>query len=303
MVTGLVFDIKKYAINDGPGIRVAVFLKGCPLNCAWCHNPESISPKVEKMYNPDKCIGCQYCIESCPEDACFLTPDGIVTDRNLCTGCGECAKICPTQAAEMSGRVVTVVDIAEIAEKERLFFDQSGGGVTISGGEPLLQPEFLKALLDELGARSIHRAVDTTGFAPSELMLDVAGRTDLFLYDLKMMDSNRHKKWTGVGNEKILHNLRLLSETEAEIHIRIPLIRGVNDDIDNIERTAAFISSLKGGSAKTINLLPYHNIMVNKYKKLGRYYNPGEISEPGNEDLSAIVEIFSKYGLSATVGG
>ncbi len=162
MLSGLIFDVKKYSINDGPGIRVTIFFKGCPLRCAWCHNPESISSRVQKMYTADKCISCNACIEICPESACKLTPDGVVTDLERCTSCGKCAIVCPTKATEMSGRIATVDEMMEIVEKERVFFEQSGGGVTISGGEPLLQSDFLIALLDELGLRSIHRAVDTT---------------------------------------------------------------------------------------------------------------------------------------------
>lgn len=302
MQSGLIFDVKKYAINDGPGIRVTIFFKGCPLRCAWCHNPESISPKIQKMYTADKCIGCSACIEVCPEDACKLTADGVVTDPERCTVCGKCADICPTKATEMSGRRATVDELIEIIEKERIFFEQSGGGVTISGGEPLLQSDFLIALLDELGARSIHRVVDTTGFAKSEILLNVARRTDLFLYDLKMMDSGKHKKWTGVENEQILKNLRLLAETGAAIDIRIPLVKGVNDDDVNIEQTAAFVASLPGGRKK-INVLPYHNIAAGKYLKLGEKYDSSDMAEPSEEELASIVTKFTGFGLEVVVGG
>lgn len=302
MQSGLIFDVKRYAINDGPGIRVTIFFKGCPLHCAWCHNPESISPQIQKMYSKDKCIGCNSCVEACPEKACTLTPDGIVTNLQLCTVCGICADVCPTKATEMSGRSVTVEDIVTIAEKERVFFDQSGGGVTFSGGEPLMQAPFLITLLDELGARSIHRTVDTTGFTPGKTLLEVAKRTDHFLYDLKMMDNERHKKWTGIGNEKILSNLQLLAKTGASINIRIPLVKGVNDDKENLDRTAAFVANL-AGEKKKINILPYHNIMVNKYQKLGQIFNGSDMAEPTDEEQSQIIELFATYDLDAQIGG
>lgn len=302
MQSGLIFDVKRYAINDGPGIRVAIFLKGCPLRCRWCHNPESISGKVQKMYNKAKCIGCKSCIEACPENACTLSPEGIVTDLGLCTGCGACAEICPTKATEMSGRIATVEEVIAIVEKERVFFDQSGGGVTFSGGEPLMQPEFLMAVLSELGRRSIHRAVDTSGFAPKEILLEVAKHTDLFLYDLKMMDSGRHKKWTGVDNRTILENLQLLAKTGACIDIRIPLIKGVNADHENLEKSAAFVASLPG-EKKSVSILPYHHTMVNKYQKLGQVFNGGTMSEPTDNEQSQVIKLFASFGLQATIGG
>lgn len=302
MQSGLIFDVKRYAINDGPGIRVAIFLKGCPLRCRWCHNPESISSKVQKMYNKAKCIGCKSCIEACPENACILSSDGIVTDLSLCTGCGACADVCPTKATEMSGRIATVEEILAIVEKERIFFDQSGGGVTFSGGEPLKQPGFLKDALVELGKNSFHRAVDTSGFAPKEVLLEVAKHTDLFLYDLKMMDSSRHKKWTGVDNKLILENLELLAKTGSCIEIRIPLIKGVNADRDNLEKSASFIANLPG-EKKSVSLLPYHHSMVSKHEKLGQVFDGGAMSELTENDKTQAVEIFSSFDLKVTVGG
>jgi len=302
MQSGLIFDIKRYAINDGPGIRATIFLKGCPLHCVWCHNPESISPKIQKMYNREKCIGCNACVQACPEHACSLTSEGIVTDLSLCTSCGECAAICPTLATEMSGRVVTVAEMVAEVEKERVFFDQSGGGVTVSGGEPLQQAEFVCALYDELGRRAIHRAVDTTGFTRTETLLEVAKRTELFLYDLKMMDSERHKKWTGVPNEQILKNLEILSETGATINIRIPLIKGVNADAGNIERSAAFIAGLPGEKPK-VNILPYHNIMAGKYLRLGEEFDSTGLEEPDGEVKKRVLDQFNAVGLEAIIGG
>ena len=299
---GCIFDIKKYSINDGPGIRVTVFFKGCPLRCAWCHNPEGISPKVQKMHNSAKCIGCRVCVTACPEKACTLTDAGIVTDFSRCTACGTCAEVCPTTATEMSGRLVTVDEVLAVVDRERVFFAHSEGGVTISGGEPLQQPEFLLVLLKALGERGIHRAVDTTGLAPSKLLLEVARHTDLFLYDLKLIDSARHKQWTGVANEAILDNLKLLAESGAEINIRIPLVAGVNDDAENIEQTASLIAGL-AGAKKRVNLLPYHNIMTNKYLRLGSDYRGGGMGEPTEADLKRIITQFADQGIEAVVGG
>jgi len=298
----LVFDIKRYAINDGPGIRIAVFLKGCNLNCAWCHNPESISDEAERMYSSSRCIRCGTCVAACPEKAITLTPEGIITDMALCKMYGKCAGVCPTKAIEISGGEISVAEIMQEIEKDRPFFDQSGGGVTFSGGEPLLHHKFLIRLLKECGKRGIHRAVDTAGFVKTEIILQVAEHTDLFLYDLKMMDPEKHRKWTGVTNEKILENLKALSATGAKIIIRIPLIGGVNDDAENIETTARFVAGLSG-MKKDVNLLPFHKIAQTKYQKLGRPEDFHLLEEPSKEKQLQAVSIFQKYGLAASIGG
>ena len=302
MSQSLIFDIKRYAINDGPGIRAVIFFKGCNLHCAWCHNPESISAKIEKMYAPAKCIICGSCVETCPENALTLIPEGIITDPDLCKMCGKCAEVCPTKAIEMSGKVMSVPEIMEIIEKDRTFFDQSGGGVTFSGGEPLVHPQMLIELLDECRKRKIHTAVDTAGHAGSEILLEVARRTDLFLYDLKMMDSGLHLEWTSKGNENILRNLKTLAESGADIIIRIPLIGGINDTDENIESTAKFISEL-AGEKKTVHLLPYHAIAQNKYNKLGKSGDFEKLQEPGKETLKRAIARFKEYGIMASVGG
>lgn len=297
-----IFDIKRYAINDGPGIRIVIFLKGCNLNCAWCHNPESISTETERMYAPAKCIMCGTCVMACPEKAITLTSDGIITDAELCNMTGRCATVCPTKAIELSGKLMSVAEIMKEIEKERVFFDQSGGGVTFSGGEPLLQPKFLIELLDECGKRGIHRAVDTAGLANTEIILEVAKRTDLFLYDLKLMDSEKHREWVGVPNEKILENLKLLAETGAKIIIRVPLIGGVNDDADNMKATARFVSELSG-EKKKVNLLPYHKIAQTKYQKLGRPEEFQLLEEPTKEAQQQAIAIFQEFGIKASIGG
>ena len=298
----LVFDIKRYAINDGPGIRIAVFLKGCNLNCAWCHNPESISDEAERMYSSSRCIRCGTCVAACPEKAITLTPEGIITDMALCKMHVKCAGVCPTKAIEISGREISAAEIIQEIEKERPFFDQSGGGVTFSGGEPLLHHKFLIRLLKECGKLGIHRAVDTAGFVKTDIILKVAEHTDLFLYDLKFMDPEKHRKWTGVTNEKILENLKALADTGAKIIIRIPLIGGVNDDAENMETTARFVAGLSGVK-KEVNLLPYHKIAQTKYQKLGRPEDFQLLEEPSKEIQLQAISIFQKYGLMANIGG
>jgi len=299
---GLVFDIKRFAINDGPGIRVTIFLKGCPLSCRWCHNPESISPKVQKMYTKSKCIGCGECVKICPMEACVLTADGVITESEICNGCGLCAQICPARATEMSGRYESVAELMKVIENERPFFDQSGGGVTFSGGEPLMYAEFLNEILDACGELGIHRTVDTSGLTSTQNLLDVATRTDLFLYDLKLMDSEKHKQWTGAGNRRILKNLKTLAETGADIQIRIPLIKGVNADEQNIDATAAFVAALSG-PRKMISLLPYHDVAGGKSAKLGMSYESGSMAAPDEVDMTRIIARFAAHGLMAKVGG
>jgi pyruvate formate lyase activating enzyme len=301
MTDGLVFDIKRYAINDGPGIRVAIFFKGCNLHCAWCHNPESISGGIEKMYSPAKCIRCGTCVAVCPEKAITLTGDGIITDAELCKLCGKCAEACPTKAIEMSGKAMSVSEIMDVIEKERVFFEQSGGGVTFSGGEPLVHSKFLIELLDECGQRGIHRAVDTAGNVKTETLLEVARRTDLFLYDLKMMDAGLHEQWSGARNEMILCNLKALAETGAHIIIRIPLIGGINDSEENIRQTAEFLNSLTG-EKKEVHLLPYHKIAQTKYMKLGKQDDFELFSEPDLETQEHIIATFLEYGIKASTG-
>jgi len=298
----LIFDIKRYAINDGPGIRITIFLKGCPLSCKWCHNPESQSPAMQKLYTESKCIGAQECVKMCPEDALTLTPKGIITDYTVCTMCGICADVCPTKAIEMSGRLYEVDELMEIIEKERVHIDHSGGGVTFSGGEPLMHSEFLLKMLKACGDKNLHRTVDTCGFADPETLLEVAKKTELFLFDLKIMDEAKHKKWTGVSNQIILKNLKILNETGADINIRIPLIRNVNADHNSVTEMAEFIAALPG-KKPVVNILPYHNIAANKYNKLGSKYNEFNMEEPTEKEKERALVIFKEFGIEAEIGG
>ncbi len=302
MSTGLIFDIKKYAINDGPGIRLTVFFKGCNLQCKWCHNPESISPKVQKMYSASKCIGAVKCIENCPNNALELTKNGIVTNYDICNLCGKCAEVCPTKAFEMLGSNIPISDLMMQIDNEAIFFDQSNGGVTFSGGEPLMHYEYLLEALKECGKRFYHRVVDTAAYAKQDLLLEVAKYTELFLIDLKVMDTEIHKKFTDVGNEKILSNIVELAKTNCDIVFRIPLIKGVNSDEENIKKTALFINSLQGGRNK-INILAYHGIAENKHSKLGTSENFINFETPNEIEINNAISIFKSYGIVATLGG
>ncbi|WP_421920162.1 glycyl-radical enzyme activating protein [Marinifilum sp.] len=298
----LIFDIKRYAINDGPGIRVTIFFKGCPLSCVWCHNPESISPFAQKMYAESKCIGSVKCIEVCPESALKLTKQGIVTDIEKCTLCGKCAVVCPTKAIEMSGKVYSGEELVRIIERETIFFDHSEGGVTFSGGEPLMHHKSLIEILDKCKERDIHRVVDTTLFANSEIVLEVAKRTNLFLVDFKAFESEVHKKYTGVNNELILQNIQLLAENNIDFIIRIPFIKGVNTDEETIIRMADFLSAIPW-KRKEVNLLPYHDVGKHKHTKLGSEYLVEDLEVPSEEELERAQKIFAGFGISASLGG
>ena len=302
MAQPLIFDIKRYAINDGPGIRLAIYFKGCPLRCVWCHNPESIAPQAQKLYTSVRCIECGECVTFCSRQALEMTEEGIRTDPQRCDLSGDCVRICPTKAMEISGAEKSIDELMGIIEREQHLFDQSDGGITVSGGEPLLFPEYLLELLDRCGERRIHRTLDTAGHVPEENLLAAAQRTELFLFDLKLIDSERHRRFTGVDNRLILSNLRALATTGAQIQIRIPLIKGINTSDEDLQAFAAAIAGLPG-EKKAVALLPYHAIAVHKYRKLGSNYQEEALQPPDHEDLERAVACFSHYGLSAAVGG
>ncbi len=244
-ITGTVFNIQRFSTHDGPGIRTTVFLKGCPLACPWCHNPESRAPELEIAFNEGRCIHCGACVRSCKA--------GAVENRLLCVLCGECVDACPTGAREIVGRVYTVDELLAEVERDRDFYQDSGGGVTFSGGEPLMQPTFLASALAACKARELHTTVDTTGFAPNATLRDVARHTDLFLYDLKLMDTERHRAYTGASNELILDNLRTLAELGSEVVIRIPLIPGITDTEENLTAIGDFVHSLGLGRVSLVH--------------------------------------------------
>ncbi|MEJ2705914.1 MAG: glycyl-radical enzyme activating protein [Sedimentisphaerales bacterium] len=227
---GYVFDIKRYAIHDGPGIRTTVFFKGCPLQCRWCHNPESWRKYPEPGFRLTRCLRCGQCIEACGQNAIALTENGPATDITKCKLCGECVRACLQGAREIIGKQMTVGQVMREIAADVIFYDESGGGVTFSGGEPLMQPQFLLALLSRCRARDIHTAVDTTCYAELEIVREIAPFTDLFLCDIKHMDAAVHKRFTGVDNDRILYNIKELSEAGKKVIIRIPLVPGFNDE-------------------------------------------------------------------------
>ncbi len=300
----LIFDIKRYAINDGPGIRTTIFLKGCPLHCVWCHNPESWSPLPQKLYKKTKCIGCRSCVDICPQQAIQMTADGICPTGNLCLSCGKCTEECPTTALEMCGRAWTMEALMAEVEKERAIMEDSQGGVTLCGGEPLMHPDYSLEILHELGRRGFHRTVDTTLYASQDVVKQVAEACELFLVDLKIMDSAKHQAYTGVPNERILQNIQWLAEAGKDFFIRIPLIEGINADEKNIEDTACFLKALPW-ERRTLNLLPYHDVGKDKHRRMWSSYNPQGIhmSTPSDEVLQRCVDQFETHGIHAIIGG
>lgn len=301
MTTAILFAIKRYALHDGPNIRTTVFFKGCPLKCFWCHNPEGISPRIEIVSISDRCIGCNECIHGCPQSALSITAEGLVRKTELCDMCMSCVEICPALCHEAIGWRGDLATVMEEIKKDLPFYDRSGGGVTFSGGEPLLQAEPLLSLLQACGDLGIHRAVDTTGFAPTGTLLEVAGHTELFLYDLKHMDAARHTAYTGVSNELILRNLEKLSHVPVAIRIRIPLLAGINDDEDNIRATGAFAARIAG--LQGIDILPYHHIATAKYTKLDQEYRGDSSHIPGKDIITRTREILEHFGHEVRIGG
>jgi pyruvate formate lyase activating enzyme len=298
---GRVFNLQRCSIHDGPGIRTTVFLKGCPLACSWCHNPEGIDDAPVLMISSDRCLSCKSCSEVCPVDTGGAAPAGEPWNREVCIRCGSCVEACPADAREIAGREYGVVELIDVLESDRVFFESSGGGVTFSGGEPLAQADFLSACLRECRRRGLHTAVDTCGLAPRETVLEVAALADVVLFDLKHIDPDRHRAETGVGNRIILENLRALSEGGSEVWIRIPVIPGFNDDRQNIGATGAFLEDLP--RRHRVCLLPYHNIAEGKRSRLEEMAVRPDIQAPDAAVLSNFAENLMQRDLEVEVGG
>ncbi len=300
-IKATIFALKRYALHDGPNIRTTIFFKGCPLSCHWCHNPEGIDFNISVITRGGTCVGCGECVVNCLNEALLLTDRGICRDDGLCSLCQNCVTTCPALAHESTGWQMTTEQLMQEIQKDEPFYDQSGGGVTISGGEPLSQPEALLALLQGCAARGTHRSVDSSAFAPTKTLLRVAEYTNLFLIDLKHMDTARHRRYTGVTNELILHNLQQLSAGGHPVRVRLPLIPGVNDDRNNIHATGAFVAKCK--SVEGIDVLPYHPSATAKYKKLGRQYKGTQFTTPTQEQLNNTVALLKQYLSDVRIGG
>ncbi len=299
----LVANIQKYAIHDGKGIRTTVFFKGCPLACRWCHNPETQGYGRELIFYEERCTGCGECVEECGNGAVTAADGKVYTDRELCRGCGECVDGCMRNARQLCGRGYSVGELAEELLKDRAFYETSGGGVTLSGGEPLVQDmDYLERLMGTLCGRGISVNVDTCGAVAFERLERVMPYTDRFLFDLKLMDEDKHREYTGRDNGLILENLKLLSGKGARIWIRIPVIGGVNDEAEELERMAGFLS--ENVHAEQINLIPYHNTGSGKYVHLGREYKGGMFYVPPKERMQELQRLMESKNIAPVfIGG
>jgi pyruvate formate lyase activating enzyme len=296
--TGRIFNIQRFSLKDGPGIRTTVFLKGCPARCLWCHNPESQKAGPEIVVLAHRCIACDACREACPQG---LARPGLPVDAAHCEACAGCVAACPTEARQLAGRTPSVDDVMREVLRDRLFFEDSGGGVTFSGGEPLAQPEFLRELLVACRSERIHTAVDTCGWAAREDLLALAPLVDLFLFDLKLMDDARHRELTGLPLGPILENLRALGSEHPRIWLRVPVVPGHTDSEQNLAAIADVARDLPG--VRQVDLLPYHSTGAQKFARLGRSYALAGLSPPPQEQMAAHRELFEARGLTTRVGG
>jgi pyruvate formate lyase activating enzyme len=294
-----VFDIERYATQDGPGIRTTVFLKGCPLRCLWCHNPEAISPAPSLLLTTEKCIGCGSCVEVCPNAVHRFEGDNHLLDRDACERCGKCAAECFAGALELAGKEMTLEEVFGEVLLDRNVYEHSGGGMTVSGGEPLSQFPFTQALVQRAHQDGIHAAVDTSGFCPWEYLEKIAPDTDLFLYDLKQMDSEVHQELTGVPNGRILENLQKLDGQGKPIWIRIPLIPGMNDSDENYHKIGRFLAPFRNISR--VEILRYHRLAESKYDRMGLEYPLTGMDTPEEHLAVSRKEILDGYGLQKVI--
>lgn len=293
---GLIFDIQRYAIHDGPGIRTTAFLKGCPNRCKWCANPESQKSVPEITYLENECLHCGSCAQICSKKAIAVSKNSHFLDRGSCDLCGQCAAICPGEALQIVGRYVSPKELFDEMAADQPFWERSGGGITLSGGEPLAQPEFVLPFIKLCKENYVHTVIETSLHVPPKIIKDVLLQVDDIICDIKIMDENRHKAFIGVSNKLILDNLALLLKSSKSVLVRIPLIPSINDDRDNIEATGVFLSSNR--QKIQIELLPYHRLGESKYARLGRSYGLGDIVPPTDEDLENAKKELKKFNIT-----
>ncbi|MDY6825602.1 MAG: glycyl-radical enzyme activating protein [Bacillota bacterium] len=298
-IKGNIFNIQRYSIDDGPGIRTTVFMKGCPLSCLWCSNPESQKSIPELSHRDHSCNHCGKCVEVCELKAIMSTDNGVNIDRDLCNCCGKCVDVCDPGALKIFGQAVTVDEVFEQITKDRDYYKITGGGITASGGEPLAQPEFVSALFKKCCEAGIHTCMDTSGYGSIEALEKVLPFTRLVLFDLKHMDPDLHRKYTGCDNAPVIRNLKRIVNEGTTFIIRIPLIPGVNDLDDQVKAFARAVVGIAGSTE--INIMPYHRYGQGKYKVLDRTYPLGELEPPTDEKLNSVKEIFQSFGLNCEV--
>ncbi|CUX40775.1 trans-4-hydroxy-L-proline dehydratase activase [Clostridium sp. C105KSO13] len=300
----LITDIQKYSIHDGDGIRTTVFFKGCNLRCTWCHNPETQSYKKELLFDKDRCVGCGSCIPACPSQAITLEEGKAVTDRKKCTACGECVDYCNLNLREIAGKEYPVDQLVKELRKDEMFYEESGGGVTLSGGEVMMSDiDYLEELVKKLHHHGISVTIDTCGQAPYENYERILPYVDTFLYDIKLMDSEIHKQYMGIGNELILSNLEKLSRDGARLYIRIPTVKEVNGSNEAMKAIINYLLEKNIHVAK-VNLLPYHNTGSGKYMKIGRNYEGTDLHAPDKDEMNHFVELFQEAGFhNIKIGG
>jgi pyruvate formate lyase activating enzyme len=300
---GKIFNIQHYSIHDGPGIRTTVFFMGCPLRCLWCQNPESQGFQPVIFFDAEKCVGCGQCVEACPEGAIHIIEGKSKTNRDQCKGHGRCVEVCPYEARSLMGRNATAGEVFEDVNSDAIFYQNSGGGVTISGGDPVAQPDFAISILKLCREAGIHTAIETCGFAKWEILKAILDYTDLVLYDIKHMDAAIHKKYTAVSNELILDNAkRIRAKLKLPMLARLPIIPGYNDSLENLKSAARFIAQELGNEVK-VHLLPYHRLGETKYERMEINEGSVHIEPPSDERMKELKKMFESFDLTVAIGG